>query len=166
MHDHITEKIIQFKKQRAFEIEEQKSMRAMERKKRKTQVNPFEIEEPTVTKKDTIEFIDKTCNVKRYRKLLKNESLQLTKKELSKALNTESTKKNPIDKDAVLDSLRQQQEEEQKYLNLFGFVNKNKFTEVELPEEDNKTVEKARVKNKQHRNRADVKKIIYKQMQI
>ena len=118
----------------------------------------------TVTQKDTIQFIDKKFNIRNYRKILKNESLQLSKKEMSKALNSESGAKEPIDEMKMLRRLREQQEKEQKVLHLFGFVNKNKFSEVDEIEEDIKPVEKSRVKNKHHRNRDENNKFIAKQL--
>mgnify|MGYP000262161359 FL=1 len=66
------------------------------------------------------------------------------------ALNTEDERK-PMSDDSMLDSLialNALQEKEQKVLHLFGFVNKNKFKEVEIEEECIKPAEKNRVKNK------------------
>ena len=83
------------------------------------------------------------------------------------ALNEENEKK--IDLDIKLkntEALRLLQEKEQKVLHLFGFVNKNKFKEVEVEEECIKPAEKNRVKNKQHRNRQDNKQFITKQLKI
>ena len=83
------------------------------------------------------------------------------------ALNEENEKK--IDLDIKLkntEALRLLQEKEQKVLHLFGFVNKNKFKEVEVEDECIKPAEKNRVKNKQHRNRQDNKQFITKQLKI
>ena len=83
------------------------------------------------------------------------------------ALNEENEKK--IDLEIKLkntEALRLLQEKEQKVLHLFGFVNKNKFKEVEVEEECIKPAEKNRVKNKQHRNRQDNKQFITKQLKI
>ena len=83
------------------------------------------------------------------------------------ALNEENEKK--IDLDIKLkntEALRLLQEKEQKVLHLFGFVNKNKFKEVEVEEECMRPAEKNRVKNKQHRNRQDNKQFITKQLKI
>ena len=80
------------------------------------------------------------------------------------ALNTEDERK-PMSDDSMLDSLialNALQEKEQKVLHLFGFVNKNKFKEVEIEEECIKPAEKNRVKNKQHRNRQDNRQFITK----
>ena len=113
-------------------------------------------------------FVDKRYNVRNYRKMLKNESLQLTKKEMAVALNTED-EKNSISDNSKLESLKALnalQEKEQKVLHLFGFVNKNKFKEVEVEEECIKPAEKNRVKNKQHRNRQDNRQFITKQLKI
>ena len=146
MTDKLTETIVQYKKARAQEIEEQKCIRAMERKKRQRNVSVHESDAPiTVTQKDTVMFVDKRYNVRNYRKMLKNESLQLTKKELAKALNSEGEAKN---EEHMMECLRKQQEKEQKVLHLFGFVNKNRFMEVEAEEEAAKPVEKAKIKNK------------------
>ena len=84
------------------------------------------------------------------------------------ALNTEDERK-PMSDDSMLDSLialNALQEKEQKVLHLFGFVNKNKFKEVEIEEECIKPAEKNRVKNKQHRNRQDNRQFITKQLKI
>ena len=83
------------------------------------------------------------------------------------ALNEENEKK--IDLEIKLkntEALRLLQEKEQKVLHLFGFVNKNKFKEVEVEEECMRPAEKNRVKNKQHRNRQDNKQFITKQLKI
>ena len=88
--------------------------------------------------------------------MLKNESLQLTKKEMTNILNNDDEKR-PEFKEQNSEALRLLQEKEQKVLHLFGFVNKNKFKEVEVEEECIKPAEKNRVKNKQHRNRQDNK---------
>ena len=86
---------------------------------------------------------------------------------MTKALNSESEeKKEPMEEMKMLVKLREQQEKEQKALHLFGFVNKNKYNEVDEIEEDTKPVEKSRVKNKQHKNRADNNKFIVKQLKI
>ena len=84
------------------------------------------------------------------------------------ALNSEDERK-PMSDDSMLDSLialNALQEKEQKVLHLFGFVNKNKFKEVEVEEECIKPAEKNRVKNKQHRIRQDNRQFITKQLKI
>ena len=71
MTDKLTETIVQYKKARAQEIEEQKCIRAMERKKRQRNVSVHESDAPiTVTQKDTVMFVDKRYNVRNYRKML------------------------------------------------------------------------------------------------
>ena len=84
------------------------------------------------------------------------------------ALNSEDERK-PMSDENMLDSLialNALQEKEQKVLHLFGFVNKNKFKEVEVEEDCIKPAEKNRVKNKQHRNRQDNRQFITKQLKI
>ena len=160
--EYLNEQVVQYKMQRAMNIEEQKSTRAAERKKRGTQAVTDFNDTIVVTKKDTIQFIDKTCNVNKYRKMLKNESLQLSKKDLSKALNKENEKKEEIkesNRSHCLETLQEMQAKEQKYLNIFGFVNTNKYDPVEYEVEQKPPVEKIRVKNKQHKGRAELKKI-------
>ena len=83
------------------------------------------------------------------------------------ALNEENEKKIDLEiKLKNIEALRLLQEKEQKVLHLFGFVNKNKFKEVEVEEECMRPAEKNRVKNKQHRNRQDNKQFITKQLKI
>ena len=146
-------------------MEEQKCIRKVERKKKRGTVSFQDFDGPiTVTQKDTIQFIDPKCNLRKYKKLLKNESIQFTKKEISKALNSEGDKRpKPEDEQHMLKQLREQQEKEQKALHLFGFVNKNRYNEVDEIEEETKPVEKSRIKNKQHKNRAENDRIIAKQ---
>ena len=78
----------------------------MERKKRQRNVSVHEFDGPvTVTQKETVMFVDKRYNVRNYRKMLKNESLQLTKKEMAVALNNEDEKRPEI-KDKNTEALR------------------------------------------------------------
>ena len=108
MSDNLNNTIAQYKKARAQDIEEQKCIRTMERKKRQRKVSVHEFDGPvTVTQKETVMFVDKRYNVRNYRKMLKNETLQLTKKEMTSAFNTEDEKKTANDKMEDLNKLRQ-----------------------------------------------------------